>query len=597
MEETKKHDKQSIHESRKRDYTMRLSKMHLKTLREVPNEAELASHILLLRGGMIRKLASGIYGYMPLGWRSIRKIENIIREEMDKSGSQEVLMSAIQPAELWQESKRWFAYGPEMWRVKDRHEREFCLGPTHEEVFTDIVRNEISSHRQLPVNLYQIQTKYRDEARPRFGLMRSREFIMKDAYSFDKDEEGLDESYKEMYETYERIFTRCGLTFRAVEADTGAIGGSNSHEFTAISEVGESEITYCNACKMAATTEKAEVADECSEEDVKEIPLEKIYTPNTKTITEVAQYLDIDEKKTIKALLFVTHDDQGEKSGYAIAFIRGDRELNEVKLINALGIHEHQIEFADEAEIADATGAVGGFTGPIGLVNCTVVIDSELTKLKNLCAGANEKNYHIKNVNYGRDYKGDIIADIKTLKANDPCPKCGAPVKHARGIEVGQVFKLGTKYSDSMGAVYKDENQKDKPIVMGSYGIGVSRTLAAIIEQNHDENGIIWPMPVAPYEVMITVVKVKDDVQMELAEKMYDELVEAGIEVLLDDRDERVGVKFKDADLLGVPIRITVGKGATNKLVEYKLRRDVEKVELHMEEAIEKAKKTVLKER
>ena len=529
----KKYNKQSIHESRKRDYTMRLSKMHLKTLREVPNEAELASHILLLRGGMIRKLASGIYGYMPLGWRSIRKIENIIREEMDKSGSQEVLMSAIQPAELWQESKRWFAYGPEMWRVKDRHEREFCLGPTHEEVFTDIVRNEISSHRQLPVNLYQIQTKYRDEARPRFGLMRSREFIMKDAYSFDKDEEGLDESYKEMYETYERIFTRCGLTFRAVEADTGAIGGSNSHEFTAISEVGESEITYCNACKMAATTEKAEVADECSEEDVKEIPLEKIYTPNTKTITEVAQYLDIDEKKTIKALLFVTHNDQGEKSGYAIAFIRGDRELNEVKLINALGIHEHQIEFADEAEIADATGAVSGFTGPIGLVNCTVVIDSELTKLKNLCAGANEKNYHIKNVNYGRDYKGDIIADIKTLKANDPCPKCGAPVKHARGIEVGQVFKLGTKYSDSMGAVYKDENQKDKPIVMGSYGIGVSRTLAAIIEQNHDENGIIWPMPVAPYEVMITVVKVKDDVQMELAEKMYDELVEAGIEVLL----------------------------------------------------------------
>lgn len=593
----KKYNKQSIHESRKRDYTMRLSKMHLKTLREVPNEAELASHILLLRGGMIRKLASGIYGYMPLGWRSIRKIENIIREEMDKSGSQEVLMSAIQPAELWQESKRWFAYGPEMWRVKDRHEREFCLGPTHEEVFTDIVRNEISSHRQLPVNLYQIQTKYRDEARPRFGLMRSREFIMKDAYSFDKDEEGLDESYKEMYETYERIFTRCGLTFRAVEADTGAIGGSNSHEFTAISEVGESEITYCNACKMAATTEKAEVADECSEEDVKEIPLEKIYTPNTKTIAEVAQYLDIDEKKTIKALLFVTHDDQGEKSGYAIAFIRGDRELNEVKLINALGIHEHQIEFADEAEIADATGAVGGFTGPIGLVNCTVVIDSELTKLKNLCAGANEKNYHIKNVNYGRDYKGDIIADIKTLKANDPCPKCGAPVKHARGIEVGQVFKLGTKYSDSMGAVYKDENQKDKLIVMGSYGIGVSRTLAAIIEQNHDENGIIWPMPVAPYEVMITVVKVKDDVQMELAEKMYDELVEAGIEVLLDDRDERVGVKFKDADLIGVPIRITVGKGATNKLVEYKLRRDVEKVELHMEEAIEKAKKTVLKER
>lgn len=576
---------------------MRLSKMHLKTLREVPNEAELPSHVLLLRTGMIRKLVSGVYGYMPLGWRSLRKIENIVREEMDKAGGQEILMSAIQPSELWEESGRWFAYGPELWRLKDRHGREFCLGPTHEEIFTDIVRNDITSHRQLPINLYQIQTKYRDEARPRFGLMRSREFIMKDAYSFDKDQEGLDKSYNDMYAAYEKIFTRCGLTFRPVEADTGAIGGSNSHEFTAISEYGESEIAYCESCNMAATTERAEVKDAPAQTDVEMFPLEKKLTPGTKTIEDVANFLELDKTQTIKALLFVTYDDFGKENGYVAAFIRGDRELNEIKLVNALNIPEHAIEFADEVKMGEVTGCVGGFTGPIGLHDCTIVVDSELPGLKNLCAGANEEDHHYINVNYGRDYKGDIVTDIKTLLEGDPCPVCGAPVKHARGIEVGQVFKLGTKYSEAMGAYYKDEEQKDRPIVMGCYGIGVSRTLAAVVEQHYDENGIIWPMSVAPYHVIITLVKPDDEVQANIAEKIYDELGKAGVEVLLDDRKERPGVKFKDADLLGIPVRITVGKGAVDGVVEYKLRRDADKTELSVEDAISSAIKIVNEEK
>ena len=562
--------------------------MHLRTLREVPNEAEIPSHILLLRTGMIRKLVSGVYGFMPLGWRSVRKIEEIIREEMDRAGGQEIHMSAVQPAELWQESGRWFAYGPELWRLKDRNGRDFCLGPTHEEIFTDIIRSDVSSYRQLPVNLYQIQTKYRDEARPRFGLMRSREFIMKDAYSFDRDQEGLDKSYQEMYDTYERIFTRCGLTFRPVEADTGAIGGSNSHEFTALSEVGESEIAYCEACDMAATVERAACVDAPATED-SELPTEEVHTPGTKTIEEVADFLGIPQTKTVKALLFVTYDEEGKENGYVAAFIRGDRELNMTKLVNALGIPEHSIEFADEEKMGAATGCVGGFTGPVGLHDCTIVADSELPGLKNLCAGACKVDYHMKNVNYGRDYKADIVTDIKTLKEGDPCPVCGAPVKHARGIEVGQVFKLGTKYSESMGAIYKDENQKDQLIVMGCYGIGVTRTLAAIVEQHHDENGIIWPVSVAPYHAIITVMKPEDEVQAQTAERIYKELMDAGVEVLLDDRKERPGVKFKDADLLGIPVRLTVGRGAPEGKIEYKLRRDAEKEELSVDEGIERA--------
>lgn len=575
---------------------MKLSKMHIKTLREVPAEAEIPSHILLLRTGMIRKLASGIYGFMPFGWRSVRKIEDIIRQEMDAAGGQEIHMSAIQPAELWQESGRWFAYGPELWRVKDRGGRDFCLGPTHEEIFTDIVRNDVSSYRQLPMNLYQIQTKYRDEARPRFGLMRSREFIMKDAYSFDRDFEGLDKSYDEMYKAYEKIFTRCGLTFRPVEADTGAIGGSNSHEFTALSEVGESEIAYCEKCSMAATTERAECVDAAAETESM-LALEEVNTPGTKTIDEVAAFLGLDKTKTIKALLFVTYDDEGKEKEYVAAFVRGDRELNMTKLINALNIPEHAIEFADEEKMAAATGCVGGFTGPMGLHDCKIVVDSELPGLRNLCVGANKENYHIKNMNYGRDYEGDIVTDLKLLKEGDPCPVCGAPVKHARGIEVGQVFKLGTKYSESMNAVYKDENQKDRLIVMGCYGIGVTRTLSAIVEQHHDENGIIWPMSVAPYHVIITLVKPGDEEQAAVAEKIYDELMREGVEVLLDDRNERPGVKFKDADLLGIPVRITVGKRAPEGIVEYKLRRDNDKEEKTVEEAIKAAVEIVKAEK
>ena len=577
---------------------MRLSKMYVRTLRELPAEAEIPSHILLLRTGMIRKLASGIYGFMPLGWRSLHKIENIIREEMDKSGAQEILMSAIQPAELWEESGRWSAYGPELWRIKDRNGRDFCLGPTHEEIFTDIVRDGVSSYRQLPLNLYQIQHKYRDEARPRFGLMRSREFIMKDAYSFDKDQEGLDKSYDDMYDAYTRIFTRCGLTFRPVEADSGAIGGNASHEFTALSEVGESDIGYCENCSMAANVEKAACRDaEPSAESEAMLELQEVHTPGTKTIEEVAGFLNIDKTKTIKALLFEKYDEDGKADGYVAAFVRGDRDLNMIKLVNALNIPEHAIAFADESKLEAAIGAVGGFTGPIGLHDCTVVVDSELVGLKNLCAGACKLDHHILNVNYGRDYEGDIVTDLKVLKEGDPCPVCGAPIKHTRGIEVGQVFKLGTKYSKAMNAIYKDENQQDHPLVMGCYGIGVSRTLAAVIEQHHDEDGIIWPVSVAPYHVIVTLVKPKDEEQAKVAEEIYQSLLVAGVEAVIDDRDERPGVKFKDADLLGFPIRITVGKRAGEGIVEYKLRRDSEKSELSVAEAIENAIKLVNEEK
>lgn len=577
---------------------MRLSKMYVRTLRELPAEAEIPSHILLLRTGMIRKLASGIYGFMPLGWRSLHKIENIIREEMDKSGAQEILMSAIQPAELWEESGRWSAYGPELWRIKDRNGRDFCLGPTHEEIFTDIVRDGVSSYRQLPLNLYQIQHKYRDEARPRFGLMRSREFIMKDAYSFDKDQEGLDKSYDDMYDAYTRIFTRCGLTFRPVEADSGAIGGNASHEFTALSEVGESDIAYCESCSMAANVEKAACRDaEPSAESEAMLELKEVHTPGTKTIEEVAGFLNIDKTRTIKALLFEKYDEDGKADGYVAAFVRGDRDLNMIKLVNALNIPEHAIAFADESKLEAAIGAVGGFTGPIGLHDCTVVVDSELVGLKNLCAGACKLDHHILNVNYGRDYEGDIVTDLKVLKEGDPCPVCGAPIKHTRGIEVGQVFKLGTKYSKAMNAIYKDENQQDHPLVMGCYGIGVSRTLAAVIEQHHDDDGIIWPVSVAPYHAIVTLVKPKDEEQAKVAEEIYQSLLVAGVEAVIDDRDERPGVKFKDADLLGFPIRITVGKRAGEGIVEYKLRRDSEKSELSVAEAIENAIKLVNEEK
>lgn len=571
---------------------MRLSKMHINTLREVPAEAEVASHIWLLRSGMIRKLVSGIYGFMPLGYRSVRKIEQIVREEMDKKGCQEIHMSAVQPAELWQESGRWDVMGPEMWRLKDRHQRDFCLGPTHEEVFTDIVRSEVNSYRQLPMNLYQIQTKYRDEARPRFGLIRSREFVMKDAYSFDRDFDGLDKSYNEMYDAYTRVFNRCGLEFRAVDADSGSMGGKGSQEFIAFSEQGESDIVYCDSCGMSATTEKAEGVD-ASSSDEKELELKEVYTPDAKSIEDVAKAVELPTSKTIKALLFVTYNPDGTEKEYVAAFIRGDRELNMTKLVNALDIPEHAIEFADEAKMSAVTGSVGGFTGPMGIHDCKIIVDSELTGQKNLCAGACKKDYHVLNVNYGRDYEGHIVTDLKLVEGGAPCPQCGAQLKQATGNEVGQVFKLGTKYSESMGATYKDENMEDKLIVMGCYGIGVTRTLAAIVDQSHDENGIIWPFSVAPYHVIITLVKPDDEEQKKLAESLYDKFLSEGTEVLLDDREERAGVKFKDADIMGIPIRITVGKKASENIVEYKLRTDSDRIEISSEDAVNNAIQTI----
>lgn len=567
---------------------MKLSQMHFKTLREVPNEAEIPSHILLLRAGMIKKTVAGIYNYMPMGWRTIRKIEQIVREEMDAQGAEEMYSQILQPGEFWVQSGRWGAYGPEMWRLKDRSGRDFCLGPTAEEIYTDIARNDITSYRQLPRMLYQFTDKFRDEARPRYGMMRSRVFIMKDNYSYDRDPEGMDVSYNKMFEAYTNSFLRCGLNFRPVEADTGAIGGSNSHEFTALCEYGESEIAYCDCCDLAATVEKAACVDASPQNEVEMLPLEKVFTPGTKTIDEVADYLKLDKKQTIKALLFVTYDEEGKENGYVAAFIRGDRELNMTKLVNALDIPSYAIEFADEEKMSKATGCVGGFTGPMHLHDCKIVVDSELPGLKNLCAGACETDHHYINMNYGRDYEGDMVVDLKTLKEGDACPNCGAPVRHARGVEVGQIFKLGTKYSEPMGAYYKDENQQDQPIWMGCYGIGVSRTFQAIIDmpENHDENGIIWPMSVAPYHVIITEVKPGDPEQDKVSGKIYEELTKAGVEVLWDDRDERPGVKFKDADLIGIPVRITVGKRAGEGFVEYKLRREPEKSDKSADEAI-----------
>lgn len=574
---------------------MKLSRLHLKTLREAPNEAELISHKLMIRANLIKKEAAGIYTFMPFGWRTIRKIEDIVRQEQDRIGCQELHMPHVNPSELWKESGRWYAYGPELWRIKDRNGRDFCLVPTCEELCTNIVKQEISSYRELPLQLYHIQFKYRDEARPRYGLMRSREFIMKDAYSFDRTPEDLEVAYRLQYDAYVRTFSRCGLDFRIVEADNGPIGGSNSHEFSALSNVGESEIAYCEKCDMAATIERAECIDEKPVDELEQA-LEAVYTPGTKTIKDVCDFLGVEEKQTVKALMFTTFDQDLNPADYVCVFIRGDRDVNMIKLVNALGIPEHYIEFADEDEMGPVTGIVGGFTGPVGIHNCKIVVDSELVGTKNMVAGANKEDHHMKGVCYGRDYVGDIVTDIKTLKEGDPCPHCGAPIKHTRGIEVGQIFKLGTKYSESMSATYKDENGEDQIYWMGCYGVGVTRTMQAIVEQSHDDKGIIWPMSVAPYHVIVTVINPADEVQMELANKIESELEAKRVEVLVDDRDERAGVKFNDADLIGIPVRITVGKLAKDGNVEYKLRREEGNEVMSTDEAIKAAAELVDKE-
>ncbi|MEG6585923.1 proline--tRNA ligase [Dendrosporobacter sp. 1207_IL3150] len=545
---------------------MRMTQLYAPTLRETPAEAEVISHQLLLRAGMIRKAAGGIYSYLPLAWRVLRKIETIVREEMDNKGGQELLMPIMQPAELWLETGRWNVYGDEMFRLKDRHNRDFCLGPTHEEMITTLVRSDVRSYRQLPLRLYQIQNKYRDEIRPRFGLMRGREFIMKDLYSFDRDEIGLEESYRSMYDAYTRVFSRCGLKFRAVEADAGAIGGSGTHEFMVIADSGEAGIVYCNDCDYAANVEKAELKPiYAAEEEL--LPKAVKDTPGIKTISEIAKFLNIETVKTIKALAYKTD------KGVVLALVRGDHEVNEIKLQNQLNCLT--LELADEQTVTEEFESTPGFIGPVDLKGkVTVVADLTVMNMFNAVCGANKPDQHILNVNPKRDFEPTIIADIRLIQENDPCPQCGSQLKTARGIEVGQVFKLYTKYSKALKATFLDENGKEKPMVMGCYGIGVSRTMAAAIEQNYDDNGIVWPVSIAPYSVAVIPVSAKDSEQLSLAEKIYAELNNNGVDTVLDDRNERPGVKFKDADLIGYPIKITVGpKTVSEKLIEVKIRR------------------------
>lgn len=544
---------------------MRCSEMFAPTLREIPAEAEVVSHKLMLRAGMMRKAASGMYTYMPLAWRVLKKIMNIVREEMDAKGGQELMLPIVQPAEIWRETGRWDVYGDEMFRLKDRHGREFCLGPTHEEIITALVKGDVRSYRQLPLMLYQIQDKFRDEIRPRFGLMRGREFIMKDLYSFDRDEAGLDSSYHKMYEAYTRIFTRCGLEFRPVEADSGAIGGSATHEFMVIAESGEAAVVYCTSCDYAANVEKAEcLASKDNETGL--FDLEEVATPNQRTIDEVAKFLDVQAEQCLKTLLYAADDK------VVVVVVRGDHEVNEIKLKNYLNCVN--LELTSPETVQKLTGAPIGSAGPVGLRNITILADYAAATVKNGVCGANKEHAHLKNVNIGRDYQASEVLDLRLITAHDLCPRCGGQIKFARGIEVGQVFKLGIKYSKALDCTFLDEKGQEKPIVMGCYGIGVSRTMAAAIEQNFDQNGIIWPVPIAPFHVVVVPVSVKDASQMDRAEEIYLALQAVGIEAVLDDRDERPGVKFKDADLIGYPLRITVGsKAVAEGVVEVKVRR------------------------
>ena len=560
---------------------MRMSRMLMPTLKEVPSDAEITSHQLMLRAGMIRKMASGIYNQLPMGIRVFRKVEDIIREEMNAKGAQEISCALLVPAELWQESGRWDVMGPEMFRLKDRNGRDYCLGPTHEETFTHIVRNEITSYKQLPLNLYQIETKFRDERRPRFGVMRTRNFTMKDAYSFDADQEGLDKSYDDMFDAYTRIFARCELDNSPVQADSGAMGGSASAEFMVKSEVGEDEIVFCSGCDYAANIEKAtSVNHEASTEEMKE--MSEIETPNVHTIEELQEFFKMDAGQFAKTLIYYA-------DGKTVAVVvRGDRDVNETKVANAIG-GAVEFELASEDTIKAVTGAEVGFAGPIGIKADYLFIDQEVVDQRNVIVGANKTGYHIQNANFGRDFEGQV-GDFRNVQVGDKCPKCGQPLEIMRGVEVGHIFKLGTKYSESMGATFLDQNGKSQPIIMGCYGIGVERTVAAVIEQHHDENGIIWPLAIAPYHVVVVPVNVKKEEHLENAEKIYKELEAAGVEVLLDDRNERAGFKFKDSDLLGIPMRITVGKDIVDGKVEFKLRKEADKEIISVDEVLDRVK-------
>ena len=521
-------------------------------MKEVPADAEVISHKLMLRAGMIRKLAAGIYATLPMFQRTLQKLKTIIREEMNRAGAQELTLPGVQPAELWQESKRWDFYGKELLRLKDRHDRDFCLGPTHEEVITDLVRHEIRSYRQLPINLYQIQTKFRDEIRPRFGIMRAREFIMKDAYSFDCDETGAEANYHAMHEAYTRIFERCGLEFRAVEADTGSIGGSFSHEFMVLADSGEDLVVYCEACGYAANQEKAEIKPSgVAGSTAEPLPREEVQTPGQRTVEEVTAFLGIPPQTLIKTIIFAT------ENGPIAALVRGDHEINEIKLKNHLGCDE--LELADDGLVEKATNAPRGFAGPVAL-KLKIYADNDLRGCTNMVAGGNAKDLHYKNVNPDRDFTVTEFADLRQANVGDTCARCGESLNIRKGIEVGHIFKLGTKYSEALNATYLDQNGKEQLIVMGCYGIGVGRTVAAAIEQNHDKDGIIFPKALAPFHVYLLPISLKDEPVRETALKLYHDFANAGMEVLFDDRDERPGIKFKDADLIGIPLRITIGK-------------------------------------
>jgi len=571
---------------------MRCSQYFIPTLKEIPSEAEVPSHQLMFRAGMIRKLASGIYSYLPFGLRAIRKVESIVREEMNRAGAIEVLLPFVQPAEIWQDSHRWEEYGKELLRLKDRHDRDCCLGPTHEEVMADIARKEIRSYRQMPLNLYQIQTKFRDEIRPRFGVMRAREFIMKDAYSFDIDERGLDESYRKMVDAYTRIFERCGLKFKMVEAESGVIGGSYSHEFMVLAETGEETIVSCTRCSYAANIEKADFRRAEPKGPLPDQgtfkPLQKVLTPDQRTVEEVTQFLHVRPEKLVKTLIFET------EPGCLAALVRGDHEISEKKLREASG--KENLQLAGEGTVKEITHAPKGFAGPIDL-SIPLIADLDLQGMVNFVTGANEKDAHLINVNIGRDFQVTQFADLRRFVPGDRCPLCGGETRLDKGIEVGHTFKLGIKYSQPMGATYIDDQGKEKEIVMGSYGIGVGRTVAAAIEQYYDENGIVFPMPIAPFQVLILPVNVKNDLLRETADELYRELMTENIEVLYDDREETPGVKFKDADLIGIPLRVTLGEKNLKKgLVEIKKRRTGEILLVRKEEAISKVKEMVVQE-
>ncbi|MDF1579460.1 MAG: proline--tRNA ligase [Desulfuromonadales bacterium] len=561
---------------------MRYTEYLLNTLKETPADAEVISHQLMLRTGMIRKVAAGIYSYLPFGLRAVRKVEQIVREEMDRAGAIELLMPMVTPADLWSESGRWEQYGKELLRLKDRKDTEFCLGPTHEEVITDIVRREVKSYRQVPLNLYQIQTKFRDEIRPRFGLMRGREFIMKDAYSFDVDEAGADIAYDKMYQAYRRIFERCGLKFRAVEADTGNIGGSASHEFMVLAESGEDAIVSCDSCEYAANVEKAEILFTAGATPLATHPLTEVSTPAQRSIADVASFLKIAQSQLVKTLIVKTDSDET-----LAVLLRGDHELNEIKLCRVLGCNE--VLMADDATVTQVTGAPVGFAGPVGL-KLRVIADHAVSAMADFVVGANAVDTHYTGVNNGRDFAVATFADLRQAEAGDRCPRCdGGTFESWRGIEVGHVFKLGHKYSRALNAVVLDADGKERTLFMGCYGIGIGRSVAAAIEQNHDENGIIWPLPIAPFQVMITMLNPKDDAVRQTSEQLYTDLRSAGIEVLLDDRDERPGSKFKDADLLGIPLRVTVGgRGIKEGALELQVRADGSKDSLPLAEAAQR---------